>query len=164
MKTLKYILLLGFNLALATPQSFAEDTSPSNLTTLEQKSNQGDASAQYNLGLMYEYGQGVPQDYAKAMEYYTKAANQGFAGAQNNLGLMYKNGQGVPEDYFRAVEWFTKAANQGSAGGQTNLGIMYEDGKGVPQDNIKAKAYFKTACLNKFQPGCDAYKALNTDQ
>ncbi|KAF8920469.1 hypothetical protein BGZ58_004354, partial [Dissophora ornata] len=48
--------------------------------------NQGNASAQYNLGFMYEHGKGVPQDYSKAMEWYLKAANQGHASAQPNLG------------------------------------------------------------------------------
>ncbi len=50
---------------------------------------QGDARAQYNLGLMYVNGRGVPQDYEKAIDWFTKSAEQGFAGAQNNLGVMY---------------------------------------------------------------------------
>ena len=73
--------------------------------------NQGDASAQYNLGLMYDKGQGVAQDYNKAAELYTLAANQGDASAQNNLGLMYDKGQGVPYDYNKAAELYTLSAN-----------------------------------------------------
>ena len=78
--------------------------------------------AQYNLGLMYDNGQGVPQDYKQAVKWYTKAAEQGDANAQYSLGYMYANGQGVPQDYKQAVMWFTKAAEQGDADAQYNLG------------------------------------------
>jgi hypothetical protein len=47
---------------------------------------QGNASAQFNLGVMYAEGQGVPQDYKQAEKWYTKAAEQGNASAQSNLG------------------------------------------------------------------------------
>ena len=50
---------------------------------------QGDADAQFYLGLMYYEGQGVPQDYAEAVKWYRKAAEQGNALAQVNLGVMY---------------------------------------------------------------------------
>ena len=47
---------------------------------------QGDASAQYNLGVMYENGHGVEQDDEQAVFWYRKAAEQGYADAQYNLG------------------------------------------------------------------------------
>ena len=59
------------------------------LRLLRPFAEQGDAGAQYNLGLMYDKGQGVPQDYATAVSWYRKAAEQGDAEAQFNLGLMY---------------------------------------------------------------------------
>ena len=71
---------------------------------------QGDADAQYSLGVTYANGRGVPQDYAEAVRWYRKAADQGLASAQNNLGLMYDNGQGVPQDYAEAVKWYNLAA------------------------------------------------------
>ena len=46
---------------------------------------QGDALAQYNLGLMYDKGQGVPQDYKTAVKWYTLAAEQGDPDSQRNL-------------------------------------------------------------------------------
>ena len=49
---------------------------------------QGNASAQYNLGLMYRNGWGVPQDDKTAMTWWKLAAEQGDATAQYNLGLM----------------------------------------------------------------------------
>ncbi|KAF8920073.1 hypothetical protein BGZ58_004459, partial [Dissophora ornata] len=108
--------------------------------------NQGDADAQFKLGFMYDKGNGVPQDYPKAIEWYLKSANQGHANAQFNLGFMYSNGNGVPQDYPKAIEWYLKSANQGHAKAQLNLGFLYENGKGVPQDYSKAiEWYLKSA-------------------
>ena len=79
---------------------------------------QGDASAQNNLGLMYANGEGVPEDDRQAVFWFRKAAEQGDASAQNNLGLMYANGEGVPEDDVRAYAWGNLAAAQGDEGGK----------------------------------------------
>ncbi|MDC0012965.1 sel1 repeat family protein [Octadecabacter sp.] len=99
----------------------------------------GFADAQYNLGGMYENGQGVPQDYAEAVRWYRLAADQGYAIAQTSLGYMYENGSGVPQDYAEAVRLFRLAADQGYAIAQASLGHMYENGKGVLQDNVMAQ-------------------------
>ena len=109
---------------------------------------QGKASAQYNLGLMYDFGKGIPQDYKKAVYWYIKAAEQGEALAQYNLGLMYEKGEGVPQDYKKAVYWYTKAAEQGKALAQYALGFMYEKGKGVPQDYITAYVWLNLSAAN----------------
>ena len=76
---------------------------------------QGNAVAQYNLGVMYENGRGVPQDDKTAVKWYRLSAEQGDAGAQSNLGVMYGNGQGVPQDDKTAVKWHRLAAEQGDA-------------------------------------------------
>ena len=73
---------------------------------------QGDPKAQYFLGVMYANGQGVPQDYKKAMTWIGKAADQGDAGAQLGLGLTYYTGRrGIPRDNIRAHMWFSIAAS-----------------------------------------------------
>ena len=95
------------------------------------RAEQGHALAQYNLGLMYANGEGVPQDDKEAFNWYRKSAEQGHAGAQVNLGLMYTNGEGVPQDDKQALKWFRKAAEQGDAQAQVNLGVMYEEGAGT---------------------------------
>ena len=95
---------------------------------------QGDAAAQYNLGLMHETGQGVPQDDKAAAQWFRRAAEQGHASAQFNLGNMYRKGQGVSQDDKAAAQWFRRAAEQGHANAQYNLGLMYHAGEGVPQD------------------------------
>jgi len=123
----------------------------------------GDASAQYNLGLMYDNGQGVPEDYAEAVRWYRLAVEQSVADAvkwyrltadqndthaQINLGAMYDNGQGVPQDDAEAVKLYRLSAEQSVADTQNNLGIMYEYGKGVLQDNVMAHMWYNTASVN----------------
>jgi hypothetical protein len=83
--------------------------------------DQGDAVAQFNLGVMYAQGRGVPQDDAEAVRWYRKAADQGHPTAQNNLGMMYQEGHGVPRDDAEAVRWYRKAAERGHAIAQANL-------------------------------------------
>ena len=108
-------------------ESFADDFS----ATLT-KAEQGDATAQVNLGLMYEYGLGVAQDYYEAVKWYRLAAEQGEAIAQYNLGYMYEYGRGVPQDDYEAVKWYRLSAEQGDASGQGSLGVMYEYGPIAP--------------------------------
>jgi TPR repeat protein len=73
---------------------------------------QGNAGAQTDLGVIYDSGLGVPQDYAQAVVWYHKAADQGDAGAQFNLGFMYAQGHGVAQDYAQAHMWFSLAASR----------------------------------------------------
>ena len=71
---------------------------------------QGNESAQFNLGLMYYEGKGVPQDYKEAVRLVRLSAEQGDGGGQSNLGEMYSKGQGVPQDYKEALKWFRLSA------------------------------------------------------
>ncbi|EDP61124.1 hypothetical protein BAL199_22307 [alpha proteobacterium BAL199] len=109
---------------------------------------QGDAYAQFNIGLMYKMGDGVTQDNAEALKWYRKAAEQGHAAAQNNLGGMYERGVGVTKDYAEAVKWYRKAAEQGYVFAQFNIGLMYKRGDGVLQDTIAAHMWFNIAAAN----------------
>jgi TonB family protein len=121
------------------PSFTQEKTAPTGeQASLLQKAEGGDARSQFELGVRYEYGLGVPRDYARASGWYAKAAEQGLADAQNNLGVMYSLGQGVPQDYAQAVAWWTKAAEQGLAKAMHNLGEMYHFGRGVPVDSVES--------------------------
>ncbi|MGH8318656.1 MAG: tetratricopeptide repeat protein [Steroidobacteraceae bacterium] len=106
---------------------------------------QGIATAQYDQGVRYVLGQGVPRDYAKAAQWFRKAAEQGYADAQLNLGGLYNAGHGVPQDYAKAAEWFSKAAEQGNANAQSSLGVAYANGQGVSQDYAKAIQWYHMA-------------------
>jgi len=129
------------------------------INILKPRAEQGYAAAQFNLGLMYDNGQGVAQDYKVAVKWYTLAAQQGDVDAQYNLGLMYAQGQGVAEDYKAAVKWYTLAAEQGLASAQYNLGVMYDMGQGVAQDYVKAHMWYNIAAID----GSDKKAAPNRD-
>lgn len=154
--TMTVLLLLAIG---ATMPAWADDAADcSNAKTLmttdpgrvvsacRRLADQGVAGAQYNLGVMYKKGQGVPQDYAEAAKWFRKAAEQGRADAQSNLGMMYENGLGgLPRDFSEALNWFHKAADQGDAIAQGNLADMYENGRGVPQDFTEAASWYRKA-------------------
>src|SRR5450830_1073904 len=108
---------------------------------------QGNATAQYNLGVLYERAAGLTPDYSQAVHWYTLAAEQNNAMAQYNLGVMYDLGRGVPQDNEKALLWLGRAASNGNASAQTNLGVMYDNGQGVEQNLEKAAQLFQLAAV-----------------
>ena len=120
LKTLLVTLLL-FGISTLSSAGFSEATEAYNkgdyktaFKEIKIVAEQGHASAQFNLGLMYSKGKGVLQDYKEAVKWYRKAAEQGRAMAQNNLGGMYATGTGVPKDMTKAKYWINKAYEGGS--------------------------------------------------
>ena len=74
---------------------------------------QGDATAQYKLGVIYQTGRGVLQDYKTAVKWWKLAAEQGDARAQTDLGVFLTRGAGVLQDNIYAHMWFNIAASSG---------------------------------------------------
>ena len=72
----------------------------------------GSAKARYNLGVLYNTGQGVPKDTRVSAEWYSKAAYQNHAGAQYNLAYLYETGDGVPKNISEARKWYTEVAEK----------------------------------------------------
>jgi len=105
----------------------------------------GDATAQANLGILYEQGLGVEKNLPLAVEWYEKAANAGNVESQFHLGLIFALGQGVAKDPVKAFQWFEKAAIQGDARAEYNLGVLLADGTGRPADPMKAAEWFEKA-------------------
>jgi TPR repeat protein len=115
------------------------------LRLFQPLAERGDASAQSNLGLMYEQGCGVLKDYRQAMKWFRLAAIQGNASAQSNLGVMYYKGEGIAQDYGEAMKWYHLAAAQGNPEAQFNLGVMYEQRRGAASDRVRAHMWFNLA-------------------
>jgi TPR repeat protein len=105
----------------------------------------GDAHAEYNLGLLYSRGEGVPRDYAEAARWYLKAAEQGIVAAQFNLGILCAKGEGVAQDHNLALEWYRKAAEAGLADAENNIGTMYDQGEGVERNVAEAEKWYLRA-------------------
>ena len=101
----------------------------SELIKLNRLAEQGNAEAQYRLGLMYDMGEDVNQDYSKAFEWYEKSANQGLASSQSKLGSMYRYGKGVEVNHAKATEWYFKAYEQGDEIAGYQLGTIYISNK-----------------------------------
>ena len=112
----KITLLLAFLLGIISATCFAQENDISKLTKLAE---QGDVEAQNELGVCYDNGDGVPQNYDEAKKWFGKAAAQGYAVAQRNLGICY----GREEKYEEAVKWYKKAAEQSESIAQNNLGV-----------------------------------------
>ena len=117
----RLVLTIAILIGLAAPAwaGFAEGVAAykrgdyeTALRELRPLANQGNAEAQFNLGVMYDKGEGVPQDDTEAVKWYRKAAEQGYAEAQYSLGLMYVKGWGVPQDHVRTHMWFNLAASR----------------------------------------------------
>ncbi len=117
---------------------------------LRPLAEQGDASAQFTIGVMFGEGQGVPQNYFEAVKWFRKAAEQGDASGQAALGDSYLRGEGVSQDYGLAAKWFRLSAKQGIAPAQYQFGIMNERGDGVPQDYAEAAAWFKKSAAQGY--------------
>ena len=112
---------------------------------------QGDVRAQFNLGVMYYNGDGVPQDYKTAMKWYTLSAEQGNAGGQVFLGIMYAIGQGVIQDNVYAHMWFSIAASSGSEGGIKYRDVVLER---MTLSQIEKAQDLARECVAKNYKGC----------
>ena len=118
--------------------SFAKD-----ISELKRAAEQGDASAQFNLGCCYDFGEGVEKNLQEAVKWYRKSAEQGDAEAQFNLGCCYKRGEGVEKNWHEAVKWYRKSAEQGYASAQFNLGCCYDRGEGVEKNLQEAVKWYR---------------------
>ncbi len=101
---------------------------PLNGLKFKKAANQGNSTAQFNLGIMYEKARGVEQNDFQAFKWIEKAANQDLAIAQFGLGLYYNRDQGVRQNYEQAVNWYLKAADQRHAGAFYMLETMVKAG------------------------------------
>jgi TPR repeat protein len=85
---------------------------------------QGDAPSEFNLGLLYYDGHGVPQDYSEAARWFERSAEQGHTKAQHNLGAMYGIGKGVKRDYVQAFKWLSICAASGDQGCESQRNLV----------------------------------------
>lgn len=118
------------------------------IENLENLANQGNGDAQYELGLRYYRGIGVPVDYEKARINLENAINNGVNGASYYLGVIYYNGKGVATDHIKAKNYFEKAEATNNVFSSYYLGKLYYWGDGVEQNLEKADEY-KAKVLSK---------------
>jgi TPR repeat protein len=120
----------------------------------------GNVLAQYKLGLMYNRGEGVQQDFGEAVRWFHRAASQGYAPAQRSLAIKYEKGQGAKRSYGEAVRWYRHGAEQGDATSQYRLGRMYVMGRGVRRNFVEAVALFRLAAAQGIEDAGVAHDAV----
>ena len=106
---------------------------------------QGNAEGEYWLGVLYDNGYGVEQDYSKAYEWISQAATAGHATAQYTLGIYYANGTAVEQNPSKAFDWYLLAANQGQPDAENRLGNCYSNGDGVERNVTEAVNWYLKA-------------------
>jgi len=112
----KYICIFFLILAVLASNAPAAEQNTSDLAAIQKLAEQGNAEAQFNLGVMYAYGHGAPKNETRALEWFQKAADQGYVQAQVNLGLIHYEGQGVLQDRNKACSMWRDAGEQGHKG------------------------------------------------
>ncbi len=106
--------------------------------------NEGNADAQYQLGIIYGRGNAAaPENHVTAAQWYLKAAEQGHEGAMAHMGLNYAYACGVERNDAESAKWFRRDADKGAAGSMFHLGRLYLAGRGVPKDVAEATRLFK---------------------
>lgn len=108
----------------------------------------GDMRALCNLGLAYEFGNGVEKNEKKAFELYKQSARLGYDRGMYNLAFCYMRGLGTTEDHWQAAQYFEKAAQKGHVEAMYNIGVMYLNGDGVNKDMKRAAEWFYRAAQN----------------
>lgn len=133
---------------------------------VEQLAQEGDAEAQFQLGLKYATAEGSARDESQAAAWYLKAAQQNHGQAQLNLGQMFASGSGVTQDAARSHFWFRRAAHLGIAGAQFNLGrIRHRASMEGPtadasEARIEAYMWYELAAAQNYPAAMGAYAQL----
>lgn len=122
----------------------------------------GDARAQYALGFLYQFGQGVERDYAQALDYFRRAARQNDPDAQYALGMLYEQGLGTDRrDPREALQWYRRAADSGlNANAEFATARMYLKAQGTARNIEAAWGYFKSAAAKDHPAAQYALAAL----
>lgn len=121
-------------------------------TYYEYSAAQNNSFAQNMLGVIYQNGKGVTQDYKEAVKWFTKSAYQGHSVSQWKLGLLYKEGQGTPQNIKEAAKWLEMSAKKNNAIGIRELGLLYEEGykddeSGMIHGHEKAFIYYQKSAI-----------------
>lgn len=161
-------LLIAKGAAPGTGDLYEKGRYDQALAIWRAEAEQGDSSAQNNMGVLYARGQGVERDTVAAVTWFRRAADLGSAIARLNLGLMIAHGEGVARDKKAAAGWVRKAAEQGLPRAQRLIGMLHLTGDGVPENSAEgiewlikaanqedATAQFTLGMIYEVGNGCD---------
>jgi TPR repeat protein len=95
-------------------------------TWYKAAASKNNPKAQYKLGQMYEAGQGVSQDWVRAVGYYEDARKNGNTDAIYTLAQLYLTGRGVSQSFQKAFDLYTEASNKGPIDAADLLFVSYQ--------------------------------------
>ncbi len=129
-----------------SPQNVADHPHEKSLAELRSLADHGDADAQWQMGVRYHDGEGLPQDDSQAMLWFQLAAEQGHVDAQSHLGAYYWAGRGVPKDLSKAYMWSEIALAGGDENSKSRLeGLSSQMTRAqVTAANQQAEAWIRT--------------------
>ncbi len=154
-------MVLGAALALSVHNLSAQEQAPDeksfNPEALKQLAERGNPDAQFEMGIRFLGGEGMPKDEKKAAEWLLKAADQQNLPAMNALGTLSEEGVGVNKDPKKAFEWYEKAAKYGFPLAQQNLAECYDLGKGVEKNEQEGLKWLLRAASQDSPPAQAQY-------
>lgn len=109
---------------------------------------EGNANAQYALGIMHLKKEARVSADATAFQYLVEAAKQQHVASMFNLGVAYWEGRGVSRQTEKAANWWEAAAEKNDPGAQYNLGLAYYIGEGRTQSTGAALHWIQLAADN----------------
>jgi TPR repeat protein len=124
---------------------YGSENLPQAIDWFRKAAAQGYAPAEFQMGQLYDFGFGVPQNDADALGWYRKAAAHGHAPAQRLVGDFYRKGRAVTQDPAEAARWYRQAADGDDLLAQYQLGQLYFSGSGVTRDYVSAYVWFTIA-------------------
>lgn len=163
--------VLWLSLLMVTTSCFRPDPY---VEEIRRRADAGDPMAQYDLGVMYYYGNWVKQDYEEAFRWFMNSAEKGYAVAQHSVSICYFQGDGTCQDFAKAVQYMRMSAEQGYCKAMLCYGCLLSEGVGVKKDRNEAMRLFEKASgynalamfflgklfLEEMDGGADKSKAL----
>ena len=132
------------------------------IETLRGAAEKGEAEAQYQLAMLYIYGNGVEEDNTLAAQLLEKAAEQGHVEATYHLGICCHYGHGVEVNLKRACMLYWTSAQCGYGKGMVLTARFYAEGIAVEQNDDEAVKWYKKATESgDVDAAADAWNALS---
>ena len=128
-----------------TAKAIKAASTVSPIQSLITRANQNDNDAQYNLGMRYQYGNGVEKSRSKAHRWLNKSAESGNPRAQYALSMFYQQFARNQAGAKKALLWLKRAADQGLADAQYSLGMMFKNGSLVYPNQAESQKWLKMA-------------------
>jgi len=124
---------------------------------LERCSERGSDYACMKMAKLYIEGEGVEQDYAKAIALYEKSSEANSSYGSYQLGLIYEEGEIAKRDLTLSTSYYKKSCQLGSINGCMKLASSYATGRGVRQDMESAEALYFKYCISGTKDACLGY-------